>query len=80
MKEHLQIPTELWSRIFDIKSRKLKPKIYNNVISALLTQITGCLINVKSKDVSKSHITIRTYCGHCQFNEKKSLFAIGNIF
>lgn len=70
----MDIPIELWKKIFDLKTKKFKPKIYNNVISELLTEITGCLINIKSKDISKHHITIRTYCGHSRFNGKETSF------
>lgn len=45
-------------------SKKLFSNKYNHVISESLSEMTGCLINISSKDISKNHITIRTYCGH----------------
>lgn len=60
----LQMTNELWYSIFDVETRKLIPKKYNHVIADMLSKLTGCLINIKSKDVLQNHITIRAYCGH----------------
>lgn len=60
----LTIPNEIWKTIFNQTTRKLVPKQYNHIVAELLSNMTGCQINIKSKDVLKSKIIIRTYCGH----------------
>lgn len=59
----LVVPNNLWEEIFDKKTKSLVSKRYTHVISEFLSNITGCQINIQSKDVSTNRMIIRTYCG-----------------
>lgn len=64
----LTISEDVWKQIFSPEDRILDSFMYRSVIIQKLTKITGCLIKIKGYDILKKHLTIRTYCGHRNFN------------
>lgn len=58
----VNISNEIWKQIFMPQENKLDSYLYSSVISEIMTKQTGCLIKIKGYDISKSHISISTYC------------------
>lgn len=65
----ITIPKIIWSNLWSGKT--LCPDKYPNIISELLTPVSGCLVNIKGTDYNKSSIVVRAYCSHSGCREFK---------